>query len=125
MISTGKLLRFIVVGFFVASIYSGLLFIGVERFDLNATLVSSLAYLIVVVLHYLLSYFWTFEISNSHARAMRRYLFMISCGFVFNGIIMYMGVSILGINYLMVQTTAVVAIVLWNFTLSSLWVFRA
>ena len=49
---------------------------------------------------------------------------MVALGFVLNGLIMHLGVTVLGANYLLVQTLAMAAVISVNFVLSSLWVFR-
>jgi len=69
-------------------------------------------------------YSWTFAVSSPHTTALKRYLVMTGCGFFINVSVMYIGVSVLHANYLLAQTVAMVVIIVWNFTLSSLWVFR-
>jgi putative flippase GtrA len=44
-------------------------------------------------------------------------------GLVINGLVMYLGVTVLSVHYLMVQLLASVMLVLWSFTISFLWVF--
>lgn len=118
-------LRFGVVGVLTAVLHYGLLYGGVELLSLGATLASSLGFLVAVIFNYLMHYSWTFAEPAPHGRTLRRYLVMISCGFLLNGAIMFAGVHWLGWHYLLTQAVALVAVVLWNFTLSSLWVFRA
>ena len=116
--------RFAVVGFVTAALYYGLLFVGVELLQLNVVLTSSLAYVIVIAANYMMHYSWTFTVSGPHATALKRYLIMTSCGFFINASIMYIGVSILQLNYLWVQAVAMAVIIVWNYCISSLWVFR-
>ncbi len=119
-----KVFRFGVVGVCTAVLYYGLLYAFVELLGMNATLSSSVVYLIVIVFNYLMHYSWTFTVSAAHNTALKRYLFMTACGFLINGLIMYAGVSHLGMNYFLVQTASMALIILWNFTVSMLWVFR-
>lgn len=116
--------RFAVVGVATAALYYGLLYAGVEYLKLNAVLTSSVAYVIVIVANYLLHYSWTFAVSSPHTTALKRYLIMTTCGFFINGSIMYIGVSMLQFNYLLIQAVAMGVIIVWNYCLSSLWVFR-
>ncbi|MFT5710396.1 MAG: putative flippase GtrA [Halioglobus sp.] len=37
---------------------------------------------------------------------------------------MYLGTSLAELNYLLVQAAAFAAIIIWNFCVSSLWVFK-
>jgi len=69
-------------------------------------------------------YNWTFGEPAPHGRTLRRYLVMISCGFLINAACMYLSEQVLGVHYLLAQALAMVAVVLWNFVLSNTWVFR-
>lgn len=119
-----RIFRFAVVGFTTAALYYGLLYAGVEYLGLDAVLVSSVAYVVVISGNYLMHYSWTFAVASPHTTALKRYLIMTSCGFVINGLIMYVGVSSLQLNYLLVQAIAMGVIIVWNYCISSLWVFR-
>ena len=55
---------------------------------------------------------------------MRRYLLMVTCGFLLNASVMFVGEHWGSFHYLLVQALALVAVVLWNFVLSNTWVFR-
>jgi putative flippase GtrA len=68
---------------------------------------------------------WTFSGSASHAQTLSRYLVMTFCGFMINGLIMYVGVTVFGMNYLLVQAVAISIVILWNFSVAVLWVFRS
>jgi putative flippase GtrA len=119
-----RTMRFTVVGVATAVIYYGLLFAGVEYLHVSAVLVSAIAYPVVLAVNYLMHYRWTFAASSPHTTALKRYLFMTGCGFFINVSIMYFGVSVLHANYLLVQTMAMAVVIVWNYGLSSLWVFR-
>ncbi len=116
--------RFAVVGVATAALYYGLLFLGVERLDLNIVLTSSLAYIVVIAANYMMHYSWTFRVSAPHTTALKRYLIMTSCGFFINALIMYIGASAWQLNYLLMQTVAMGVIIVWNYSVSSAWVFR-
>jgi putative flippase GtrA len=120
----GMVSRFGVVGVLTALVHYGLLYLGVELAGLDATLASSLGFVVSVIFNYLMHYSWTFAQPAPHGRTLRRYLVMICCGFFINGLTMYAGVEIWSLNYLLTQALALVIVVTWNFTLSSLWVFR-
>lgn len=117
-------LRFGVVGVLTAVLHYGLLYAGVEAMQLNATLASSIGFVVAVIFNYLMHYSWTFAEPAPHGRTLRRYLVMISCGFLINALVMYAGVQWLSLYYLLTQALALVAVVVWNFVLSNVWVFR-
>ena len=124
MIDNNKVFRFAVVGLATAALQYTLLYIGVDILLLNATLSSSATFVFIICFNYLMHYNWTFAVPAPHTKALSRYLIMTSCGFLINSFIMYAGTSFCQFNYLLVQTAAIGVIVVWNFSLSSLWVFK-
>ena len=125
----GRAWRFSVVGVLTAVIHYGLLTIGVELFSLGSTLSSSIGFIVCVIFNYAMHYGWTFAgaegaAQRPHGRTLVRYLVMVICGFFINMSVMHIGVSVLQWHYLLVQFVALVAVVLWNFTLANRWVFR-
>ena len=119
-----RVLRFGVVGVLTAVLHYGLLYVGVEALQLNATVASSLGFVVAVIFNYLMHYSWTFGEPAPHGRTLRRYLVMITCGFLINAAVMYAGVHWLVLHYLLTQALALIVVVLWNFVLSNAWVFR-
>jgi putative flippase GtrA len=120
-----KVLRFAVVGVSTAALYYALLYGSVEALGVNATLASSLVYVLVLGFNYLMHHSWTFSQSTAHTHTLSRYLVMVFCGFLLNAVIMYGGVSLAGLNYLLVQGAAMFSVIVWNFSVSLLWVFRS
>jgi putative flippase GtrA len=119
-----RILRFAAVGIATAVLYYGLLFIAVELLQWPAVAASAGVYLVVIAFNYTLHYSWTFALSSPHTAAIKRFLLMTGCGFFINISIMYLGVVTLQLNYLLAQAIAMGVIIVWNFVLSSLWVFR-
>jgi putative flippase GtrA len=119
-----KTFRFGVVGVLTAVLHYGLLYVGVEALQLSATVASSLGFVVAVIFNYLMHYSWTFDEPAPHGRTLRRYLVMISCGFLINGAVMYAGVQWAALNYLLTQALALLVVVSWNFVMSNVWVFR-
>ena len=124
MNDTMQIARFIVVGLVTALVYYGLLVLAVEGAGLGPVMASSLCYVFAVMVNYWLHYHWTFTATAGHSLVVSRYILMLCGGFFLNISFMYIGVSIMGWNYLLVQTAAIALIAGWNFVLSSLWVFR-
>ena len=116
--------RFGGVGVLTALVHYGLLYLGVAVLHLDATLASSVGFVVCVIFNYLLHYTWTFDEPAPHGSTLRRYLVMITCGFLFNAVVMYAGVQWLALHYLVTQALAMIAVVLWNFVLSNAWVFK-
>lgn len=116
--------RFGVVGVLTALVHYGLLYLGVAVLHLDATLASSVGFVVCVIFNYLMHYTWTFDEPAPHGSTLRRYLVMITCGFLINATVMYAGVQWLTLHYLVTQALAMIAVVLWNFVLSNAWVFK-
>ena len=116
--------RFAVVGLTTAALFYGLVAAGVELVNLAPPVASAIAYPLVLGFNYLLHFNWTFGVAAPQSVAVGRYLVMVALGFLLNGAIMYIGVTGLGVNYLLVQTLAMAAVISVNFVLSSFWVFR-
>lgn len=119
-----KTMRFGVVGVLTALLHYALLFFCVDWMGLNVILGSSLGFIIAVAFNYLMHHKWTFDEPAPHQRTLRRYLVMIGCGFVINASCMYLIEQMWEMHYLLAQTLAMVAVVLWNFVLANTWVFR-
>lgn len=124
MTDGAQIVRFIVVGLLTALVYYGFLVVAVELAGLGAVAASGLSYVLAVAINYLLHYHWTFTADSGHAVVASRYMVMLCGGFIINVSAMYVGASIMGWHYLLVQTAAVGFIATWNYVLSSLWVFR-
>ena len=124
MTDSGRVLRFILVGGATALIHYGLLYAGVELLGLGAILASSAGFTIAVTFNYFMHYSWTFAEPAPHGRTALRYLLMICCGFMINGLLMYVCSTVLAVNYLLSQAVATVAVLTWNFTVANFWVFR-
>jgi len=119
-----RMLRFTAVGLATAALYYALLFVAVELLGVSAVVASAGVYVLVIAFNYAAHYRWTFALSSPHTAAIKRFLFMTGCGFFINLSIMYLCVSLLHWNYLFAQAVAMGVIIVWNFVLSSLWVFR-
>ena len=120
-----RVFRFGVVGVLTAVLHYGLLYVGVEALQLGPTLASSVGFVVAVIFNYRMHYSWTFAHSAPHGRTLVRYLCMIGIGFAINATMMYAGAHWLAWHYLLVQALALVVVVVWNFVVSSTWVFRS
>jgi putative flippase GtrA len=124
MTDVARLIRFCVVGLVTAVVHYGILLLGVEQLAMDATLASSIGFIVAVSFNYLMHYSWTFDQPAPHGRTLLRYGVMIGCGFVINGLVMYVASDMLAILYLISQALAMVAVLTWNYMLANYWVFR-
>ena len=118
-----KLVRFILVGGSTSIVCLVLIWLMVDGLHLHVVLGSTIAVILASLYNYCLHYYWTFSSDTSHGFVLIKYLLMCLGGLVINGLVMYFGVTVLSVHYLMVQLLASVMLVLWSFTISFLWVF--
>jgi putative flippase GtrA len=123
-LSKGRLVRYAVVGGVAAAVYYGTLLIFVELLSLPVLVATSLSFIIVTVENYILHRNWTFRSDSAHAIAFPKFVFMTAAGFCINWGIMFAGVAILDIHYLVAQTASIAVVVTWNLLLCTLWIFR-
>lgn len=119
-----RLAKFVTVGILGTGIYYAILCSLVELLGIPVLIVTSIAFLLVCLENYILHYVWTFNVKGGHTFPFPRFIFMNFIGFWLNWGMMFFGVKMLFLNYLLVQAVAIVTVVSWNFTLCSLWIFR-
>ncbi len=96
----------------------------VEMLGISVLVATSIAFVLVTIENYALHHGWTFASAHSHSVAFPRFVFMNVIGFWMNFGIMAAGLHYLSLSYLLVQAFAIVAVVAWNFVVSSYWIFR-
>ena len=119
------LLRFAIVGVGGTLSYYALLIVLVEFLRVGVMVATSIAFVVVVLQNYALHYVWTFQSAASHATRLPQFVAMSATGFALNWLLMYAGVEIFSINYLLVQAAAVAAVVAWNLAITHLFIFKA
>lgn len=117
-------IKFAIVGTLTAIIYYLFLFSLVEYFNVSIIIASSMAYVLAIIVNYLMHYQWTFNSDNPHKVAAFRFIMMNAGGFSINFLIMTYGLIIASEHYLLIQTFSLAVIVLWNFIISSLRVYK-
>jgi putative flippase GtrA len=119
-----RLGRYGLVGILGTLVYYTALWLLVEVFHVLVMVSTSIAFILVTIENYLLHYLWTFNSDASHQTAFPRFVLMNIIGFCLNWLIMYVGVHSLVLNYLWVQAVAIVVVVIWNYVLGAVWIFR-
>jgi putative flippase GtrA len=121
---THKLTKYSLVGLLGAAVFYLALWLLVGKFGVPVLYATSAAFVLVTLQNYLLHYVWTFASDHAHHTALPRFALMNVVGFGLNWGVMYLGVTQLDWNYLLVQTFAVAGVITWNFVLSNGWIFR-
>jgi putative flippase GtrA len=121
---SARLLRFAIVGLIGAAVYTSVVWISLALLHMSALLCASLGFAAAVLSNYVLHHHWTFRSSKSHSTAFIQFSVVSVVGFTINFCFIYIGVSVLHVNYLAVQIPALGLVVTSNYVLSALWVFR-
>jgi putative flippase GtrA len=97
----------------------------VQGIGAQPTPASTLGFAISVVFNYFANRRWTFRSGRAHARAAPRFFLVQSVGLCLNGLLLYLGAEVLGVNYLLAQLFATAVVLVWNFFAHLLWSFAA
>lgn len=84
---------------------------------------SGAGFVVGALINYVLNYRYTFNSKKRHTEALTKFLLVAVVGAAVNGMVMYMGVEILRINYLLVQIVATGMVLIQNFIFNKYWTF--
>jgi putative flippase GtrA len=102
-----------------------LILIALREFaQVNATVASTIGFVISAVLNYALNHTITFGRCVPHARAAPRFLVTASIGLLLNSTTMMLLTQIFAIHYLLAQLVATAVALMWNFIINQIWSFR-
>lgn len=90
----------------------------------DAVISSTLGFVVGAFVNYTLNYLFTFNSSKRHHDALPKFFTVALLGMVANAAIMAELVHQAGMHYLPAQIVATVAVLVWNFAGSKIWVFR-
>lgn len=120
-----KFARFAGVGIVATAIQYVILVALVQGIGAEPTPASTLGFAVSVVFNYFANRRWTFRSGRAHARAAPRFFLVQSVGLCLNGLLLYLGAEVLGVNYLLAQLFATAVVLVWNFFAHLLWSFAA
>lgn len=95
----------------------------VQLFNAHPVIASTAGFLVGAQVNYLLNYHVTFRSSAKHSSTMWKFFFVAGVGVLINGVIMWLCVEKLGIQYLIAQIGATGVLLLWNFGVNKAWTF--
>ena len=85
---------------------------------------SVVGFIVGAVINYFLNYRFTFKSNKSHKEAMSKFFIVAAIGAMINTALMYVGLNLLQVYYLLAQIVATGIVLLWNFTANKLWTFK-
>lgn len=109
--------KFGVVGVIAFVIDYGLLILLTEVFGVNYLISATVSFTVAVIFNYLASmrYVFTHKEDMSRRREFIIFAILSIIGLIINDAMMWAGVDIFGINYLIVKIVATVVVAVWNF----------
>lgn len=96
----------------------------VEICGVSPVLATSVGYLIGALVNYTLNYRFTFKSSKPHRDSGPKFFLIALMTGILNALLVYLGVNLMGMHYLLVQIFATLIVFLSNFVLHSTWTFR-
>ena len=99
------------------------LIVGVEGFQVNAVLASVAGYALGIIVNYILNYHYTFSSDQHHQVVIPKFLAVMVVGMFINALVMYVGITWLGVHYMLAQLGAVAVVFVLSFTANRFWAF--
>jgi putative flippase GtrA len=119
-----QFLKFAGVGAFSTIVQYLILIILTESSLTGPVLASAIGYIGSGVLNYLLNYHYTFNSDAGHRSASLKFVTVSTLGLGLNVFLMFAGVHLMGLHYLLCQLLATCIVLLWNFYANRWWTFR-
>lgn len=112
-----QIFKFLVVGGLAFVIDYLTLIICKEVFHIDVLISAAIAFTISVIVNYILSIKWVFDVDENKSKSKNFIIFIIFSviGLVLTEIIMWFGVDILKISYLIVKIIATAIVMVFNF----------
>jgi len=120
-----QFLRFCGVGLLATALQYLILVTLVEAAHFDAVAASAIGYAFSAIANYWLNYHFTFLSNQAHRVAAIRFVIVSSAGLALNTVLMYVGVTVFELNYLLVQIIATIAVLVWNFSANRIWTYRS
>lgn len=104
--------------------YIGLLWLLMEATSLPGYIVNAVAYVATSSMNYILNYFWSFDSSEKHSSATKKFLVISLCAAVLNSAFVA-ALAGTGVSIIMAGFTFSLLWSLVSFITQKLWAFRA
>jgi len=112
-----QIFKFAIVGGIAFVIDYVTLIICKEVFHLNTLLSAAIAFTVSVIINYILSVKWVFDVSDKHSGKRNFIIFIVFSvmGLGLTELIMWIGEDLLHISYLIVKIVATIIVMIFNF----------
>lgn len=112
-----QIFKFVIVGGLAFVIDYVTLIICKEIFHLNTLLSAAIAFTVSVVVNYILSVKWVFDVNKNNSEKRNFIIFIIFSviGLGLTELIMWLGTDVMGISYLIIKIIATIIVMVFNF----------
>lgn len=119
-----QFVKFLGVGSVSAIGHYGLLIGLVSGFGFDPVLSSAAGAFVGALINYALNYRFTFKSSQQHSETVSRFALIALLGLGLNTFLMWLGVDVLALHYLLAQILTTMLVIIWSFAGNRLWTFR-
>jgi len=95
----------------------------VEWAELSAVWATTAGFIVGALINYFLNYHITFKSDKAHREAMLKFFMVALLGAGINTLIVFVGVDLMTVHYLVVQLVASSLVLIWNFSANKFWTF--
>ncbi len=111
-----QLFRFGIVGFTAFLIDAGLLYVLTEFVHIHYLISSVISFIVSLAYNYILSIFWVFDVKKKQTyKEVLLFAILSVIGLGINQLVMYLGVDLLHIYYMLCKVLATIVVMIYNF----------
>lgn len=125
LIIPSRFIHFAGMGTLSAVGHYGLLIMLVQVFSIAPVPSSAAGSLLGAVINYSLNYKYTFRSTARHSVAISKFSMIALTGLILNSALMWIGVELLDIHYLLAQIITTALILVWSYCGNRYWTFQA
>ena len=111
-----QLFRFGIVGFTAFLIDAGLLYILTDFLHIHYLISSVISFTVSLIYNYILSIFWVFDVKKKQTyKEVLLFTILSVIGLGINQLVMYLGVDLLNIYYMLCKIISTIIVMIYNF----------
>lgn len=116
-------LRFAVAGAIGTLLQYLVLIVLVQLLNAEPVPASALGYALSALVNYWLNHRYTFRSRKRHRDVFGKFLLVSLSGLGLNTLLMWIGITFMGLHYLLSQILTTALVLIWNFSVNALWSF--
>ena len=118
-----QLFRFGVVGFTAFLIDAGVLYVLTEYLHVYYLVSSVISFIVSLAYNYILSIFWVFDVKKKQTyKEVLLFAILSIIGLGVNQLVMYLGVDLLNIHYMLCKIIATIIVMIYNFVTRKIFI---